>query len=75
MREVKEAGAASPTEHLPLSMAAELLADQRRAESVRVRQATGLPAEMYALIVLVAFFTFALLVVGYELLPSDQTFA
>ena len=60
---------------LPLSMAAELLADRPTAGSVPVGQSRDLPARMYALIALLAFVTFAVLVAVYELLPSDQTFA
>jgi hypothetical protein len=56
-------------------MAAELLADRHPAKSVPVGHSRDLSARMYALIVLVAFATFAVLVTVYELLPSDQTFA
>ncbi len=75
MHKAEGAGASFDIRHLPLSMAAELLADRPPAESVPVGHSRDLSARMYALIVLVAFATFAVLVTVYELLPSDQTFA
>lgn len=75
MHKAEGAGAPFDTGGLPLSMAAELLADWPPAESVPVGHSRDLSVRMYALIVLVAFATFAVLVTVYELLPSDQTFA
>jgi hypothetical protein len=56
-------------------MAAELLSGRPTAGSAPVNDSRGLPARLYALMVLVALFTFAVLVTGYELLPPEQTFA
>ena len=75
MHNAEGAGASFDEERLPLSMAAELLANRPAAGSVPVGHSRDLPARMYALLALVAFVTFAVLVTAYELLPSDQTFA
>jgi hypothetical protein len=75
MHKAQDAGASFDEGRLPLSMAAELMADRPTAESVSVSHQRGLPARMYALMVAVALLTFAILVAGYEMLPPDQTFA
>ena len=75
MHKAHGAGASFDEGPLPLSMAAELLADRRTAGSVPVVHSRGLHARMYALFVVVALFTFSVLVAGYQLLPPDQTFA
>ena len=75
MHKPENASACSAEERLPLSMAAKLLADRTSTGSNRASDRGGLPARMYALMIGISLFTFAVLVAIYELLPTDQTFA
>ena len=42
---------------------------------MRASHSQGLTAKLYAMITGIALLTFAVLVAGYELLPSEQPFA
>ena len=49
--------------------------DLKDSGSMRESHPQGLTAKLYAMITGVALLTFAILVAGYELLPSEQAFA
>jgi hypothetical protein len=52
-----------------------IMLDPNDFGSMRERHPQGLTAKLYAMMTGVALLTFAILVAGYELLPSEQPFA